>query len=71
MLLRSVHFDILKFECEEYSRKNRIQIIKNQPIFELFKKYIEKTVVIEMQYGMTFEDVQISEAKKLSAKVLV
>ena len=33
MLLRYVHFDIHKFEFEEYSRKNRMKTIKNEPIF--------------------------------------
>ena len=71
MLLRFVHFDIHKFEFEEYSRKNRMKTIKNEPIFEIFKKYIEKSVFIEVHYGMTFKDVQILGNKKGSAKVLV
>ena len=71
MLLRFVHFDIHKFVFEEYSRKKRMIIKKNLLLFEIFKKYIEKSLFIEVQYGMTFEDVQISEPKKVSAKVLL
>ena len=33
---------------------------KNAPIFYLFNKHIEKFVFIEVQYGITFEDVQVS-----------
>ena len=33
MSQRFVHFDIHKFEFEEYSRKNRMKTIKNEPIF--------------------------------------
>ena len=48
MLLRFVHFDIHKFEFKEYSRENKMKTIKNEPIFEIFKKYIEKSVFIEV-----------------------
>ena len=48
-----------------------MKIMQKQPIFEIFKIYSEKSVFIEMQYGITFKDVQMSEPKKLSAKALV
>ena len=48
MLLRFVHFDIHKFEFEDYSRKNTMKIIKNQLIFEIFLKYNEQSVFIEV-----------------------
>ena len=52
MLLRYVHFDIRKFEFEEYSRTNRMNIIKNQPtIFEILFFLIEKAVFIELRIG--------------------
>ena len=41
-----------------------MKIMQKQPIFEIFKKYSEKSVFIEMQYGMTFKNVQMSEPKK-------
>ena len=41
------HFVILKFELQEYSRKIEKTIMKNQPKFEIFWKYIEKSGWLE------------------------
>ena len=69
MLLRFVHFDIHKFEFEEYLRTNRMNIIKNPPIFEE-KNLNWKICLYWCADWMTFEDVQISGTKMLSVKVL-
>ena len=39
--MRLGNFDIYKFEFEEYVGKDIPQNMKNQPLFEIFKKYIE------------------------------
>ena len=41
------HFIILKFEFSEYLRKNRKTLMKNQPNFEIFLKYIENSDFFE------------------------